>query len=422
MTEAFLQYVWRHQLMCTDRLCTLSGEDIRVLFIGVFNSNAGPDFLNAKIQIGETIWAGDVEIHLKSSDWDAHKHHLQQAYNSVILHVVLYHDKEVFTENGRRLPTLITPILPHVRENYMRLSDIQNEVKCGKVLSEIDSSRITLFMDRLVAERFERKAEQIVEIFRETISNWNETWYRLFVRYFGCKVNGDAMDLLAKSLPLKIIQKHTGASFQVEALLFGVANLWSSFPDEYEKQLHNEADFLLKKYGLTPMSPTWWKFARMRPYNFPTIRIAQMARLFVSSTSMTNVVLEMKDLQQLQTLFSGSPNDYWQTHFVFGKQTNKHSVQLGEQALNTLIINTVIPFLFAYGKERNEECFCEQAYDLLMAIPPEKNHIITEFKQYGVEAKSAYETQALLQLYSEYCCKGNCVRCAIGHVVLKKQA
>ncbi|MCQ2608933.1 MAG: DUF2851 family protein [Bacteroidales bacterium] len=421
MTEAFLQYVWRHQLMCTDRLCTSTGEHISVLAIGVFNSNAGPDFLNAKIQIGNTVWAGDVEIHIKSSDWMLHKHHIQPAYNSVILHVVLYHDKEVYTEKGTMLPTLVMPILPHVKENYMRLSDIQDDVKCAKNLSTIDSSRISIFMERLVAERFERKAEQLLQIYKETKSDWDETVYRILARHLAGKINGDAMELLAKSLPLKIIQKHADSLFQIEALLFGVANVWSLYPDEYEKRLRDESGFLLTKYGLTTMDKSWWKFARMRPYNFPTIRIAQFAALLVSSASLASLFLECSDLQQLKGLLVNKTSDYWISHFSLGKQTSVHSTYLGEQAIRTIVINVIVPFLFVYGKERCIESFCEKAYDLLLAIPPEKNRIVSEFMQYGVNVSSAYETQGLLQLYNEYCCKGNCVRCAIGHIILKKQ-
>ncbi len=421
MTEAFLQYVWRHQLMCTDRLCTSVGEDIRVLAIGVFNSNAGPDFLNAKIQIGNTVWAGDVEIHIKSSDWELHKHNTQSAYNSVVLHVVLVHDKDVFTEKGMLLPTLVMPILPHVKENYMRLSDMQENVKCGRILSTVDPARISIFMERMVAERFERKAEQILQIYSETTSDWDETLYCVLARHLGNKVNGDAMELLAKSLPLKLIRKHADSLFQVEALLFGVANLWSSNPDEYEKQLHKESNFLLQKYGLTPISCTWWKFARMRPYNFPTMRIAQMASLFISTTSLSSLILECSDCKQIQSLFVCNTSDYWKSHFLFGKQTGMHTAHLGEQAIQTLVVNTIVPFLYAYGKERREETFCEKAYNLLLAIPAEKNRIVSEFMQYGIRANSSYETQGLLQLYNEYCCKGNCLRCAIGHIILKKQ-
>ncbi len=423
MTEAFLQYVWRHQLMCTDRLFTTNNEPISVIAIGTFNSNAGPDFLNAKIKIGDTLWAGDVEIHIKSSNWNQHKHHQQKAYNSVILHVVSEHDKEIQTENGMDIPTLVMPILPHVTENYNVHMSCTTNIRCAKQLSHIDNIHISLFMERLVAERFEEKAKRIAILFSENNHDWNETFYQQLARNYGAKTNSDAFENLAKSLPLLIIEKHHNDLFQIEALLFGQANIWSSEEncDEYEKSLRKEYAFLQKKYGLTPISETWWKFARLRPCNFPTVRIAQFAHLLYSSQSLASKIIECSSLQNVSSILVSKASAYWETHYHFGKKSPKHSCEFGSLAIANSIINTVIPFLFTYGKTHNDEAMTERALAFLTQLPPEKNGIITKWKDNGISVPDAFTSQGLLQLYTKYCEQGSCFHCRIGHIILNKK-
>ena len=420
MTEAFLQYVWQHQLMRLDTLCTTDNEPISVIKIGTFNANAGPDFLNAKIKIGDTVWAGDVEVHVRASDWNIHKHQLQKSYNSVILHVVQICDKDVFNEQNQHVPTLVMPILPHVTHNYMKLTDIPLGIRCGRHLSSIDSVRISLFLERLVAERFENKAKHIVELYTKTNNDWEETLYQLLARNLGFKTNAEAFELLAKSLPLHLIEKHHDGLFQLEALLFGQANLLTQSNDEYCSRLLHEYQFLQKKYDLTPISSTWWKFAKMRPYNFPTIRIAQFARLLYNTHHLVSILVEINSLDEIYSVFSCMASEYWETHYSFKKESPKHSSELGRQAIETILINTVIPFLFAYGKERNNEVLTQRAYQFLMQISAEKNAIISQWKDYAIMPQNAFESQGLLQLFNEYCSKGNCVRCCIGHVVMNK--
>ncbi|MBR5435059.1 MAG: DUF2851 family protein [Bacteroidales bacterium] len=420
MTEAFLQYVWQHQLICLDKLYTTNNEPIQVIKIGVFNTNAGPDFLNAKIKIGETIWAGDVEIHKKSSDWNVHQHNSNKLYNSVILHVVATFDKEVFTENGHAISTLVMPILPHVTNNYMQLKDLPAGIRCSKQLQEIDSLRITMFLERLVAERFEQKSEQIILSYHANTNNWEETLYQQLARNFGFKTNNDAFELLAKSIPLQLLSKHQDNSFQIEALLFGQANIWSGHAGEYELSLQKEYRFLQKKYQLTPISPTWWKFARMRPNNFPTFRIAQFAQLASKIPHLASKILE-SDLDTIKTFFSCDASSFWHTHYSFGTESPKHETSIGKQAIDTIIINTVVPFLFAYGKVRCVDSFRTKAYDILMALPHEHNKTISLWEQHGLHPSNAYETQGLLQLYNNYCTEGKCTRCAIGHTVLNRR-
>lgn len=421
MTEAFLQYVWQHQLMCQDKLFTTSNEQIQVVKIGTFNSNAGPDFLNAKIKIGETLWAGDVEIHIKSSDWNTHGHQLQKSYNSVILHVVAIHDKEICTENGTQIPTLILPILPHVKYNFTTFADMNGKINCNNHIQTIDSSRIALFLERLVAERFEEKATHIAELFGNTNNDWEETFYQLLARNFGVKQNQEGFELLAKSLPQRIIAKHKGNLLQVEALFFGQANLWTNNADEYEQSLKKEYQFLQKKYGLSPISPTWWKFARMRPSSFPTIRIAQFAKLVNSSQSLTSKILNCANYEDLKSLLYCSTSVYWEHHYTFGTISTKHSAQIGESMLEILVINAIIPFLFAYGKAHHNDELCQRAYEILLSLPPEKNRIVNQWNACGIPTKSALETQGLLQLFNSYCTQGNCVHCSIGHIVLNKK-
>ena len=421
MTEAFLQYVWQHQLMCQDKLFTTSNEKIQVVKIGTFNSNAGPDFLNAKIKIGDTLWAGDVEIHIKSSDWNTHGHQAQKSYNSVILHVVAIHDKEIQTNNGIQIPTLILPILPHVKHNFTTFSDMTGKINCSSHLKTIDPSRIAIFLERLVAERFEEKTLHVVELYKKSNCDWEETFYQLLARNFGAKQNQEGFELLAKSLPQRIIAKHRGNLFQIEAMLFGQANLWTDSPDEYEQELRKEYKFLQKKYDLTPISPTWWKFARMRPSSFPTIRIGQFAKLMNSSHSLTSKILTCKNYEDLKPLLYCSTSSYWEQHYTFGTISAKHSTQIGKTMLETLAINAVIPFLFTYGKAHDNDDLRQRAYNILLSLPPEKNNIISQWNTCGIQTKTAFDTQGLLQLFNSYCTKGNCVHCSIGHIVLNKK-
>jgi hypothetical protein len=302
----------------------------------------------------------------------------------------------------------------------MKLTDIPLGIRCGKHLSSIDSVRISLFLERLVAERFENKAKHIVELYTMTNNDWEETLYQLLARNLGFKTNAEAFELLAKSLPLHLIEKHHDNLFQIEALLFGQANLLSNAHDEYGNRLLREYQFLQKKYNLTPISSTWWKFAKMRPYNFPTIRIAQFARLLYNTHHLVSILVEINSLDEIYSVFSSMASEYWETHYSFKKESPKHSSELGGQAIETILINTVIPFLFAYGKERNNEVLTQRAYQFLMQISAEKNAIISQWKDYAIIPQNAYESQGLLQLFNEYCSKGNCVRCSIGHVVLNR--
>lgn len=420
MTEAFLQYVWQHQLMCLDKLYTTDNEPIQVIKIGVFNTNAGPDFLNAKIKIGDTIWAGDVEIHRKSSDWNAHQHNVNKSYNSVILHAVAIFDANVQTENGNTIPTLVMPILPHVTNNYMKLTDIPTGIRCRNQIKQIDTFRINMFLERLVAERFEQKSKHIIQTLTANTNNWEETLYQQLARNFGFKTNSDAFELLAKSLPLQLIYKHQDSVFQTEALLFGQANVWSDSPDEYESALRKEATFLQKKYNLIPISSTWWKFARMRPSNFPTFRIAQFAQLLSKFSHLTSKLVESNSLDGIRTFFLCNASHYWETHYSFGTTSPRHTTTIGKQAVETIIINTVVPFLFAYGKEHHNDRLRTAAYDYVTALPPEQNSTISLWEQCGLSPENAYETQGLLQLHNSYCVNGNCTRCSIGHIVLNK--
>lgn len=421
MTEAFLQYVWQHQLMCLDKLCTTDNEPISVISIGTFNTNAGPDFLNAKIKIGNTIWAGDVEVHIKSSDWNNHQHQFQKTYNSVILHAVSVFEGDVFRENGQKIPTIVLPILTHIEHNYMSLKDLKSGIRCKSQIKDVDSIRISMFLERLVAERFEQKSSAILELFSKTNNNWEETLYQLLARSFGFKTNSDAFEAMAKSLPYSVIAKHHDNLFQIESLLFGQANIWSDAPDDYEQSLQKEAKFLQKKYKLTPISSTWWKFARMRPYNFPTIRIAQFAKLLFQTEHLVSHLIECRTIEEITHCFACKASEYWDTHFSLSKISPKHNTKLGQQGIQSIVINTVIPFLFTYGKERQLEAICERSYHFLISLTAEKNTIISQWNNANIKTVNAFETQGLIQLYNAYCSLGRCTRCAIGHIILNRR-
>lgn len=421
MNEAFLQYVWQYQLLSADRLCTTSGELITVKKVGTLNRNAGPDFLNAILQIGDTTWAGDIEIHCKASDWFRHHHDSQKSYNSVILHAVGVYDTDIRTENGITVPTLVLPILPHITRNYKSLHDISKSIACGSILRKIERERINIFIDKLAIERLEYKVQAILSLYTKNIGDWRETLYQLIARYFGCNTNSDGFELLAKSIPLKILEKIRDNPLQIRALIFGQANIWSKDPDEYEQCLHKEYLFLQKKYQLTPMSPTWWRFSKMRPRNFPSFRLAQFASLIESKHDFTTMVCNSSDSKDLRSLFSVKADTYWESHYILSKPSQRHSTDIGDHMIDTLLINTVVPFLFAYGKKHNDEKMMKRSYQFLTEIKAERNSIIDQWTGYGIQVLNARDSQALIQLYNRYCRKGNCLHCAFGHLYLKRK-
>jgi len=424
MPEEFLQYIWENKLFYAKNLNTTANEKVEIIHPGQRNRDSGPDFFNAKIKISETIWAGNVEIHKKASDWQQHNHNTNKAYDNVILHVVETADLDVTRSNGEVIPTLELSYPEHLSKNYQQLLDAKTWIPCENQFHKVNPVVLQLGFNRLMIERLENKTGDIEDRLEQNNNNWNETFYQMLARMFGFKVNAVPFELLAKSLPMSILAKHKNNVFQLEALLFGNSGLLNEqlLGDDYYLELRKEYSFLYKKYNLTPIESHLWKFMRLRPVNFPTVRISQLAALIHRSSGLFSRILEIEDLKELKQLFKVKASEYWNAHYNFNKSTTKTiSKELGETAANTLIINVVIPFLFVYGEKQNKSELKNRALEFLEQLPPEKNSIITKWGNLGIEPRSAFDTQALLQLKNIYCEKKKCLNCQIGVKLVKNK-
>ncbi len=421
MTEKFLHYLWSMKLLKNHLLQTETGVKIQIINTGESNSNAGPDFLNAKIKIGETTWAGNVEIHLKSSDWTAHHHQSDKAYDNIILHVVYENDQPVSREDGSTIPCLVVKdqFDAAIYANYQLLMGSNTWIPCERHLHKVPPVFLKQWLHRLQVERIEQKVQPIIASLYEHHHNWEETFYQFLAMAFGARINAEPFLQLARALPVKVLAKHKNSLFQLEALLFGTAGfLEEKYADAYPADLKREFSFLKKKYGLQPVKKHTWKFLRLRPANFPTIRIAQFAQLIFKSSHLFSKITECKEMKQLSAFFEVTASGYWDDHYRFDQRSISKPKTFGATAINLLLINTIVPFLFLFGKHRDEYAYCEHALDLLEQMPPEANHIQKNWNRMGMEAVNAFESQALLQLYNNYCKNFRCLECGIGHQVL----
>ncbi len=419
MQEEFLHYLWKFRLFDSKNLKTVDGELIEILKPGEHNFDSGPDFFNAKIRIGKTLWAGNVEIHIRASDWEVHKHQHDKAYDNVILHVVHEADKKLLRKTGEIIPTLElkSRIPQNIYQMYVSFKGSKDRIPCGRQIKDIDPFTLNHWLARLLIERLERKSGPILESLKQNKNNWEETFYQFLARNFGLKVNSEPFEILARALPLSILAKHRNNLIQLEALLFGTAGLLEKeLKDDYPRQLQKEFKFLKSKYKIKPMNGSLWKFMRLHPPNFPTIRISQFANLLHKSTHLFSKTLETKDLS---ALLASETSDYWLTHYRFDKVSPKRMKTLGSESIHNIMINTIAPIIFIYGKQKGEELFTDHTLDLLEKILPEKNSIISKWQELGVHAKNAGETQALIQLKNEYCTKKRCLECSVGARLLQ---
>ena len=419
MTEQFLQYVWFQKLFSPLQV-TSQGESVEIIDVGQLNTDAGPDVFNAKVKINNTLWAGNVEFHQKSSDWARHGHTQNPAYNSVILHVVFDIDAIIYRADGSEMPQIRLNFSPHLLEQYEVLQQQNSFVACEKQLGKVSSVHLHNWLDRLLVERLEQKVHVIETLLNQTTNNWEEVFYIVLARNFGFSTNALAFELLAKSLPLNILAKHKNNLMQLEALLFGQAGLLEkpNTDDAYVTQLKNEYHFLRTKYQLEPIDYSLWKLLRLRPANFPTVRLAQFATLIHQSSKLFSKILETTSYNELCPLFQCEVSDYWLTHYLFGESSKLVSKKLSKSSIDSLLINTVVPFLFHYGKVNNNEELVQRSFDLLSTITPEKNHIVTGFENCGIKSHSAYDSQALIQLKRGYCDLHKCLQCHISKQVL----
>lgn len=422
MTEAFLQYVWRFGLFDNQGLTTLDGDPVEIVDLGELNYDAGPDFFNARIRIGETLWAGNIELHLKTSDWQRHNHQANPAYNNVVLHVVGESDGTAVTHSGRSLPEIV--LLPRIRSdvaaNYQEMQRSNQWVACQPRIKEVAPILIDNWVTRLVIERLQRKSQGLLETLEHTQQDWAETFYQALARNFGFKTNAEPFEQLSRILPFRHLARHRDQRIQVEALLFGQAGfLEEDLEEEHYLELQREYRHLRRKLNLQPMEKSTWKFARLRPSNFPTVRLAQFAQVVFNWDVLFSKVLEAPGQQELTRLFQVEAGEYWQTHYTFGKPVRKRPKRLGEAAVQNILVNTVAPFLFIYGRQRGVEELENRSLDLLEGLPPEDNSIIRKWQEIGIGAGTAFRTQGLLELKNEYCNRKNCVNCTIGNRLLQ---
>jgi hypothetical protein len=423
MNEEFLHYLWKFQLFNLLDLKTEQGETLQVVKSGNYNTDAGPDFFNAKVKIGNTLWAGNVEVHINASDWEKHQHQYDKGYDNVILHLVYNADKIIYRQSGEEIPMLELKdrIEKKLFQNYLYFKDNNDWIPCQRTINQTPQLIINSCIDRMLIEKLEKKAEAIQATLSITNQNWEQTFYQFIARNFGFNVNADAFELLAKATPLSILAKHKSSLFQLEAILFGQAGmLEKNFEDEYPRLLQNEYIFLKKKYKLQSLDGHLWKFLRMRPANFPTIRIAQFAALIFQSQQLFSKTMAAIAFVEIKKLFELNLSDYWQTHYTFDKTSAKKSKTFGDAAINIVAINTIAPFMFVYGKQKDNDAFQQKAFDLLEMCEADNNSIINNWKTLGLKVENAYQSQALLHLKNNYCSKKKCLNCSIGNYLIKK--
>ena len=422
MKEDYLHYIWQFGLFDLSDLKTTQGEPILILSKGIHNTNAGPDFLNARIKIGDTVWAGNVELHIKSSDWLKHGHQNDAAYNNVILHVVLLDDRDLEKDTHLKLSTLSLSKridIDHYNR-YQNLISNNAKIPCENQLDHVEDFIVQSTLERLGVNRLERKTLRIIEDLEASRNNWSQVYFQLLARNFGMKVNAIPFELLAKSLDIKILFKHIDNPIQIEAFLFGQSGLLDqAFEDEYPNQLKKEYDFLRTKYNLKAINKTTWKFMRMRPSNFPTVRIAQLASFITKNKGLSDLDFQHFELKYLQNAFNIDVNPYWNNRYRFDNSTIIKSKRIGKLTFHNIIINTIVPILFAYATVNKDQRIKDMALDILSEVPSEKNGIIDHWKKIGVEAGNAFDSQALLELRNEHCIRKKCLTCNIGVNLLK---
>lgn len=409
MTERFLNYVWFKRLFYEEQRC-VDGERVEVIDLGQPNTDAGADVFNAKVRIGDTLWAGNVEFHRRASDWLLHRHEQDKAYDSVILHVVLESDCRITRHDGTLVPQLVLQYPKRLEQEY--LEQVPEFVHCmGEDLEPLLTNKKELF-EHLISERLEQRKEAIERELERSSGDWEEAFYRATARSFGFGTNADAFENLAKNLPQKVIAKHRDSLLQVEAMMFGMAGFLDGEPqDDYHGSLQQEFQYLRHKFSLKPCDRSLWKFLRLRPMNFPTVRLAQFSDLVFRSSKLFSKILEQKSHRELLKYYQSEPSEYWLEHYQFGKPSKERSKKLSKKSIDIILINSVVPFLYAYGSLMNLPELQRRAERLLEEIPAEQNFITRGFAEIGLIASSAKESQALKRLKSAYCEPKKCYLC-----------
>ena len=431
--EQLLHYVWKHKMFPLKELMTTDGRKVEVIDSGLHNRNAGPDFFNAKVKIDGTLWVGNVEIHDRSSDWYRHGHDHDSTYDNVVLHVAGVIDSEVRTTSGQQLPQLQLDVPPMVQQQYDELLKTDQYPPCYKIIPDLSLLTVHAWMAALQTERLERKTEDIRKRADRCNGSWEDAYFVTLARNYGFGINGDAFEQWAYHVPLSAVGKHRDDLFQIEAIFMGQAGLLEldTVPAHYQKdalnegyfaKLRNEYQYLAHKFSLQPMNATLWRFLRLRPQNFPHIRISQLANLYYERKASLSKLIECQSVKEMQEMMRTHVTPYWETHYTFGSESPENSKHLSPFSLNLLMINTAIPMLFAYGRHASKEQLCDRAFDFLEELKAENNHIIRMWRDCGLEVKNAGDSQALIQLKKEYCDRKDCLRCRFGFEYLRKNS
>ncbi len=430
--EQLLQYVWKHRMLPLDALQTTNGETVEIVDPGLHNYDAGPDFFNAKVRIGQTLWVGNVEVHMRSSDWYRHRHHLDPAYNNVILHVVEKADKEVETQNGHHPHQLELVVPQQLTDNYQHLLSIDRYPRCHRVIPSLDMFTVHRWMDALLQERMRKHASRIKQYLQETGNDWEKTLFVALSRSFGFGLNGDAFEAWAKLIPLEKIGKHRDDLFQIEAIFLGQSGLLApngrpgQEQDEYRQKLEGEFRYQQRLFQLPdPLPVQRWKYLRLRPQNFPHIRLAQLAWVYskesLNFSKFQEAVNGEQPMKTLVQLLKAQTSSYWERHIMFGKpqQTSK-PLTLSTATRRLLVINTVVPVLWTHATVHSNADTCERLADLLCGMPAEDNHILRLWQECGLTVQSAADSQSLIHLKNEYCDKHRCLQCIFGYEYMCK--
>ena len=420
-----MQYVWKHRLWRSEDMVTNTGKKVRVVDPGLLNTDAGPDFFNAKIEIDGHMWVGNVEMHYRATDWKRHRHDSDKAYDSVILHVVAKDDAPVRRTNGELIPQLVLEVSPQFNADYASLVGATIEVPCATKIKQVPHLTIVEWVEGLAFERLHGKVERIHQLLDSFNGSWEDVCYVTLARNFGFGINNDAFERLARRTPLRLLGKHSDSVLQIEALLFGQAGMLDAQKpgmDSYYNQLCTEYAFLSNKFQLTPMEKESWKLFRIRPQNFPYRRIAMLAQFIEGGFRMMNRILEAEGEKEMRALFEVELSGYWTKHYTFGKPNERATATLSRSSIDISLINTVAPLLYAYGELTGNYEMTDKAIKLLEDLRAESNSIVSHFVAYGIDCPDALTSQALVQLKREYCDARKCIYCKIGHHLLSKAA
>ncbi len=424
--EQLLHYVWKHRLFPLKLLQTTDHRPVEVIDVGLHNRNAGPDFFNAKVKIDGTLWVGNVEIHDRASDWFVHGHERDANYNNVVLHVVGVADGEAVTLDGNRPPQMELEVPQEVCDNYESLLNADTYPPCYQIIPSLSTLTIHSWMSALQMERLEQKTEAIRRRAQDAGGSWEQAYFVTLARNYGFGINGTAFEQWAQNVPLLQVDHHRDDLFQVETIFMGQAGLLTldaiplryraaALQDAYYSRMVQEYNYLSHKFQLHPIDHKLWRWLRLRPQNFPHIRLSQLANLYFSRRAGLSNLIACTTLKEVEQLMQTTVSPYWLTHYTFGAESQEHGKALSRFSTNLLVINTVVPMLFAYGRHKQRENLEDRAFEFLELLKAEKNHIVTMWKKCGLEVKTAGDSQALIQLKNEYCDRRECLRCRIGY-------